>query len=663
MKTIFTTLFIGCLLQFANAQNISGVVNTYRKVLWADSASGRVKLSDVSGFAGYNGRKVLLMQMKGATMNSGSSISDASFGTITSIGSAGYYEVATICGFLNDTVVFERKLNNFYDINGHVQCIIMPSYSTATVTDTLKAARWDAAADTGGVVAIEVTGTLYLNKPIYASGLGFRGGTYTKYGGTCSANPVPPVTDYYMPYAANGLKTGGRKGEGLADFVTGREYARGKQSTGGGGGNNHNGGGAGGANYGAGGDGGNRITTNFGECASSGAAKGGESVATYGYASTPATRNRIFMGGGGGAGHDNDGYGLAGGHGGGIVFIIANRIEGASATAAGNAILANGEVPGRFLPAPLSFYSNASSSDGAGGGGAGGTIVLLVNSYGGNSITAEAKGGRGGNSEVGNNNQCSGPGGGGGGGVIWYSSALSGITTNVAGGLKGITTSGLPACNGQSNGAVDGGAGLIQAGFQLAAPRDSSPVCKGLVALRVFSNISGYREGNICHITLTLDHAMPGSRFILQRFNTDGSIADGMQLAGNNSSTYHFTDMIPQQPTQLYRVKILLRDGDVQYSDILNIRAARQNRSPFIDIFPNPAKTTLGVQVYLKKAGLAKMEIIDTMGKSFWIRNRMLNRGGNAISISLDQLPEGSLFFKLTVDNEMTIRPFLKLSQ
>jgi hypothetical protein len=645
------------------AQNISGVVNTYRKVLWIDSASGRAKLSDVSGFAGLNGRKVLLIQMKGATISGGANINDAGFGDITSIGSAGFYEVATICGFLNDTVVFERKLNNFYDVAGKVQCIIIPSYNNVTVTDTVKAASWDPVADTGGVVVMEVSGTLFLNKPITASGMGFRGGTYTQFGGTCNVNPLIPPTDFYMPFAANALKTAGRKGEGIAEFLSGKEYARGKQASGGGGGNNHNAGGGGGSNYGAGGAGGNRVTSTIGQCASNGLAQGGVALSSFGYALSPASQNRLFMGGGGGAGHDNDGFGLPGGNGGGIIFIMANRIEGISATPSDNSILANGAVPGRFLPAPLSFFSDASSSDGAGGGGAGGAIVLLVNSFGGNGVQIQVKGGRGGNSEVGNNTQCSGPGGGGGGGLIYFSGIPGGLSITLSGGAKGVTTSGLPACNGQSNGATDGGNGAFSIGFQLAAPRDSSPVCKGLVALEWYTTIQGITTDEQYRILFTIDPLARPNTCILQSAGADGRFVDVYGLPYTPGGQYLFTDPAFNGSSTLYRVKVRLPDGSVQYSAILRRQATTRSGQPLVLLFPNPAKQTLTARLDLPQTGFAIMEIIDAGGRVIWVQRQVLGRGINYVPIALTALPEGYLLFRLTTGKSSVTRPFIRLLQ
>ena len=100
---------------------------------------------------------------------------------------------------------------------------------------------------------------------------------------------------------------------------------------GGGGGNNHNAGGGGGGNYGAGGDGGNRVDAPIGNCQSNSPGKGGLALNTFGYNLTPVANNKIFMGGGGGAGHDNGGTGIQGGAGGGIIYISANSIIGNAA--------------------------------------------------------------------------------------------------------------------------------------------------------------------------------------------------------------------------------------------------------------------------------------------------------------------------------------------
>ena len=642
-----------------HAQNISGVVNVYRKVLWVDSANGRVKLSNVSGFAAYVGNKAMLIQMKGATMDE---TNTASFGNIspsTNIKNAGNYEIGTICGFLSDTLVFERKLNNFYDVGSKVQCVILPKYTNATVVDTLKAAAWDSTAGTGGVLALEVTGTLTLNKPLSANGAGYAGGGYTLFGNTCNFNPVSPVTDYYMPFLANAAKTGGFKGEGISFHIAGKEYARGKQVNGGGGGNNHNAGGGGGGNYGAGGEGGNRIDAPLGNCQSNSPGKGGLTLNTFGYTLTPVTNNKIFMGGGGGAGHDNSGTGIQGGPGGGIIYITAASIVGNAAVAGENKIMANGDLASRYIPV-WGITSNASGSDGAGGGGAGGVVILNCNTFSGNTIAVESKGSVGSGSESFGQNQCSGPGGGGGGGVIWFSNSglPAGVTVNTSGGTNG-TTSVTASCSNSANGATPGGNGTTLFNFTQAI-KDSSPICMGLVPLQVAVTLNGYVKNTTAYINAEISDPAAVQQCFLQRADATGNYKNiGMQ-AGNNNQVYHFMDEVFSSAIQLYRVRILSKEGRNYYSPVLRLNKNRDESKLGIDIFPNPSRDKISLQVNAVINGIYNIRILDDAGKILADLFRPLVKGQNTLSLSLEKLPQGILYIKITRKNEVLMRSFMK---
>lgn len=659
MRCTAIVFFLSCTAS-AFSQNISGVVNIYRKVLWVDSAKGAVKLSDVSGFASFSGRKAMIIQMKGASMNGGSTSSDASFGNINAINNTGYYELGTICGFLNDTMVFERKLNNFYDVSGAVQCVILPKYTgNVTVTDTLRAAPWDNVADTGGVLAIEVPGTLILNKPVSAAGAGFKGGTYTQFGSTCNFNPLAPPTDYYMNYQADNIKTAGYKGEGIAAYITSKEYARGNQVNGGGGGNNHNAGGGGGSNYNSGGVGGERINASLGQCKSNGAGRGGLALSSYGYALSPSTQNRLFMGGGGGAGHDNDGFGMPGGHGGGIILIIANSIQGNAATASDNKIMANGAQPLRYLAAPYNSWQSGSSSDGSGGGGGGGVVVLKVNSFTGNTVTIEAKGANGGNSEIGGNAQCSGPGGGGGGGVVWFSAASlpAGTSTSVSGGSAGIVQFSASACNGSTNGAAAGNNGNAQFNFAWAALKDSSPVCRALVPLDMFVGLNGKLQNSRRVLTVSVTDKGNVYKCYLQRSLMQGSFNDISEQAGNNSLQYVFSD--DDHTAAVYRARIINMNGFTHYSNSIRFSNAGNPKKLLMEIYPNPAKHQLTMQLYAPASMNAHISITDACGRKLHESERFISSGSSSLSFPVDGLPAGLLFIRLTGDSHLIVKPFI----
>ena len=204
------------------------------------------------------------------------------------------------------------------------QVIRVPQYTTATLGSTLTALTWDGTTGTGGVLAVDVSGTLTLGSAtVSVNGLGFRGGGGRQLGGVGAGSAL--LSTDFRTLAT--LATNGSKGEGIAGtpryvyhngatigapgtntpFDTGVEgyvggsYGRGAPGNAGGGStdgdpasNGDNSGGGGGGNGGGGGPGGNSWNSNL---TSDG--QGGGSISP--------SLTRITMGGGGGAGTTNNG--------------------------------------------------------------------------------------------------------------------------------------------------------------------------------------------------------------------------------------------------------------------------------------------------------------------------------------------------------------------
>ncbi|MCB0520828.1 MAG: PKD domain-containing protein [Lewinellaceae bacterium] len=420
MNTTFCGVLFSFFLSFPlfAQTSISGIINSYAKVSAINSCDGKLTVSSTTGFS--VGDKVLILQMKGATINESNG---SSFGNIETMGSAGFYEKNEILSIAGNVVSLKFQMANVYDPTGAVQLVSMPAYQNAVITDTLKAAPWNG--EKGGVIALSVEGKLTMNAPINASKSGFRGGLVNVVTSDC--NFLTNADDYY--YSMTNWK-GAPKGEGIAEFIPGKEQGRGAQANGGGGGNDHNSGGGGGANLANGGAGGNQDTGGFG-CDGDNPGKAGKGI--------QQPNGRIFFGGGGGAGHvDDNGAGSNGGNGGGIVIILADSLA-----ANGQGILANGETP------------KVAGGDGAGGGGGGGSIILKVNQVIGN-LLVEAKGGNGGN-VINPSNRCFGAGGAGGGGRLLTNATLANVNLN--GGTAGQNTTPSSQCSSLSNGAQDGASG------------------------------------------------------------------------------------------------------------------------------------------------------------------------------------------------------------
>jgi gliding motility-associated-like protein len=364
------------------------VINKCAAITGRGMCDNSFTVDDATGFAVND--TVLMIQMKGASIDSSNT---ASFGTILANNNAGNYEYNVVSAVSGNRISLRYKLQRAYDIpNGKVQFVRVPSFANYTINKQHTCPPWNGTK--GGVFALRVAGTLTLNKPIDVSGKGFRGGqinSATSY--SCDHS------DFYYPASGN---DGGMKGEGIAEVSAGRARGKGNLANGGGGGNNTNAGGGGGSNAGAGGIGGHQWVN----CNTTMAEGGIGGVAL----SNSAAINRLYLGGGGGAGHENNGDTDPAGNGGGIILIQAGTLAGNGAF-----IKSNGDncVDANALnPA-------TSGGDGQSGGGAGGTIFFRVNSFS-SAPAVQARGGNGGNVYT---TALHGPGGGGGGGAVLFSSA------------------------------------------------------------------------------------------------------------------------------------------------------------------------------------------------------------------------------------------------
>lgn len=404
--------------------DLSGTINIYTSVLNFETCEATLEVSDATGFE--IGMEVLLIQMKGATVNT---TNTSTFGAVEDIGSAGLYERNEIEAIDGNSITLRFTLENEYDLTGNLQLVSIPNYESATVNNTLTAQPWNGA--TGGVLVFEVANNLDISGVIDVSSRGFRGGQ----GSTTIIDSCSSVTfgGFISGFTTNlDNWRGAQKGEGIAAYVLDKESGRAALANGGGGGNDHKSGGGGGGHHAEGGQGGELDA--IGGCNGVYPGIGGNRLLNE--------STRLFLGGGGGGGHGNQGNASDGGNGGGIVIIFANTISG------------NGIIRAIGQDASIAV------GEGAGGGGAGGSILVVADEVTG-LINLDASGGAGGDTDGEGLAACYGPGGGGAGGRV-YATTGNNLIPNVFGGQAGVVTnSTIGTCNGTTNSATNGFPGSI----------------------------------------------------------------------------------------------------------------------------------------------------------------------------------------------------------
>ncbi|MEO0638173.1 MAG: hypothetical protein AAFY70_00500 [Bacteroidota bacterium] len=385
-------------------QHIGGIVNDYARVIQVSSRSVTLDNSAAFGI----GDKVLIIQMNGAQI---STANDESYGDVQSLNHAGNYEFVDVVAVKGNQLILDQILEKAYDARHAVQAVRVPVYSHARIQRTLRANPWNG--EKGGIISIWVKGTLTLSADVRVDNAGFRGAQSYGSSGLGSTHFICKTNS----------GQGGRKGEGIADFSTMR--CRGKQATGGGGGNDQSGGGGGGSYVGAGGNGGYGWRSND-PCTLSDEGKGGQGgLSLEGMYEDEIAQ--LFLGGGGGSGHQSNKTAYRAGNGGGIIFLKATRLKVSA--------------PNRMISARGEDAMNVYKKDGGSGGGAGGAIILDIGKVEAsfanlNSFSLDVSGGKG--SDI----YCmdhQGPGGGGGGGIICAPQTLLGqIPFAVQGGKAGI---------------------------------------------------------------------------------------------------------------------------------------------------------------------------------------------------------------------------------
>lgn len=487
---------------------ISGTVNSYTAALSFDICKNSILVQDATAF--NVGDTIIIAQMKGAVIDSSNS---PSFGNISDYREAGNYEYNYISQKNGNELELRNVLLRPYNFTtGAVQLVRVPYYQSVTVTSTLTAQPWNGA--TGGILALNVRDSLVMLAPMDVSGQGFSGGK-----GSNSRTLASNCSQNGFTYPSGSLLAA-PKGESIVSLGSQIQHGKGAPASGGGGGLDQNSGGGGGGNGGAGGFGGYQLEA----CTNTAFDNRGIGGRSLVYSNA---QNKVFMGGGGGAGHSNQPNGITmdGGNGGGIILIKTRFLY-----TDGNTISANGAAAVQCnLPNINDCY------DGSGGGGAGGTVLIDATNFIWN-IPISTSGGAGGNTIVynGASGGRTGPGGGGGGGVVWINSAAAPADMFVGnpGGKNGVIT----AANNDPWGAQSGQPGVRL--YDLQLPISNTPFEKNIQSLSLTGAVINCKSVKLKSTAVTRRNPVVDWQWDFGDGATANSTADSITHTYSSDGTY-----------------------------------------------------------------------------------------------------------------------------
>jgi hypothetical protein len=131
-----------------------------------------------------------------------------------------------------------------------------------------------------------------------------------------------------------------------------------------------------------------------------------------------------------------------------------------------------------------------------------------------------------------------------------------------------------------------------------------------------------------------------------------GTVTKAIRL--NAIEDLAFTDDISSVNSDIiyYRIKVVGKAGEIQYSNILVIR--KQLNKTALSIVPNPAKDNVSVSFYADKQSTVIIRLIDDNGKLVLLQDKNVVKGNNTIQLTgLDKYSSGMYIIQVYINEEV----------
>jgi len=151
---------------------------------------------------------------------------------------------------------------------------------------------------------------------------------------------------------------------------------------------------------------------------------------------------------------------------------------------------------------------------------------------------------------------------------------------------------------------------------------------------------------------LQIDHFEIERSFNNSIYDFAGIITDAVKL--NEEQSFAFIDNTSNVNNEIiyYRLKVVGKNGEVKFSDVLVVR--KNQTKTLVSIMPNPANYYIAVRLYVANESEATIRIIDNLGKTVLLQKHNVNKGNNTIQLNnLAKYSPGVYSLQLFVNDEI----------
>ena len=126
------------------------------------------------------------------------------------------------------------------------------------------------------------------------------------------------------------------------------------------------------------------------------------------------------------------------------------------------------------------------------------------------------------------------------------------------------------------------------------------------------------------------------------------------------ATNYTYVDYSPEQGVNFYRLKVTDIEGEVLYSNTVQLSFGRQALSDQGIVYPNPVTRDIQIKVSALKGQVCSVNIVDMKGATVLTKEVQLQQGVNSLTFDIDQLVPGTYVIRLEVDQKSVQDRFIK---
>jgi hypothetical protein len=188
----------------------------------------------------------------------------------------------------------------------------------------------------------------------------------------------------------------------------------------------------------------------------------------------------------------------------------------------------------------------------------------------------------------------------------------------------------------------------------------------GIVLPVQFLQLTGVLQGSYVTLNWTVIASKEVDHFEVER-STDnsnyiktGTVSQLVKL--NEQQNFTFTDDVGNVNKEIiyYRIKVIGKAGEIQYSNILSIR--KQQSKTGLSIMPNPARDHISLIFFAEKESEVTIRLIDNLGKSVMLQKQKVMKGNNTLQLhGLDKYSNGIYSLQLFVNGEIITQKLVLL--